>query len=296
MGVLLSDNKEVVLMSFCSSCGNEIKDEHNFCQKCGHNSNNNRKFDNYIERIDSKESSIIGIVNSKTNVSKKLLILVFAAVLVGAGLLIFMQTMQNSTVGRNESRAKTFNANASSAVDIANWLISQGYCKSINESNSIFDWEKKLISDELIADCDDKGTRYTQRQGLNTDYPVASGLRFYINVGAGRFDSIGNKVRFEKSLNIITGNNWVIDVNTDEVAFPGSYDDAKGLMKVISDELGGSLSSDYQPQDYCTMITGYINIMKNEVKNYKLTPDENASASECKKYFPQVIGIDIYGN
>jgi hypothetical protein len=76
------------------------------------------------------------------------------------------------------------------------------------------------------------------------------------------------------------------------VAFPGSYKDAQQLMKVIAEELGGSLNSGYKPQDRCT-VNAYV------IESYSNTPDENIISpedkvflSECKKYFPEAIGDD----
>ena len=74
------------------------------------------------------------------------------------------------------------------------------------------------------------------------------------------------------------------------MAFPGSYKDAQQLMKVIAEELRGSLHSGYKPGDQCTTVAAVIDILSND-DGIDLTTDK-IFLSKCKKYFPESIGVD----
>jgi hypothetical protein len=276
-------------MSFCSSCGNEIKVEHNFCQKCGYKSTHQIKQggsenkNNTEDKFDKRKTNFTG------KASKPILIFLLVAILIGVGALALKQgKLKNTSTSADKNNTKSFNANSSNAVDITNWLVMKGYCFNVNENLNPSNYEKEFVEQSLISDCNDDGRRNVMRKNL-----VSSkfyGIRFYVYTGLAKSDQIS----VSKKLNYISADNWLIEVTTNETAFPGSYKDAQQLMKVIVEELGGSLNSGYKPGDECT-VTAYL------IESYSNTPDENIISpedkvflSECKKYFPEAIGDDLY--
>ena len=275
-------------MSFCSNCGNVIKDEHNFCQKCGYKSTDQMKQDGSENKTNTEDKVNKRKTNFTGKASKPILIFLLVAILIGVGALVLKQgKLKNTSTSADKNNTKSFNANSSNAVDITNWLVSKGYCFNVNENLDPSDYEKGFVEQNLISDCDDNGRRNAMRKGLIFD--AYYGIRLYVYTGLAKSAQIDV---YEK-LNQISGDNWLIEVVTNEVAFPGSYKDAQQLMKVIAEELGGSLNSGNKPGDECTVTASLIEDYLNTPEGNFIMPEDKVFLSECKKYFPEAIGVDI---
>ena len=257
-------------MNFCTKCGTPRNNQDNFCVKCGKNFNSDISNQVNVQEtshpasdwktpeIELEESKDLDSSSFQGSVPRKRLMIASVAIMA-----IFIGTVTlnfSGFIGGDASDSKK------SSVEIQDWLASNGFCTDVIDSLTCY------YEDDTYPQRDDLVENYP------TDYPLP--VMFRILIGNG----IGSDYTLKES---VYTDNWVIKVETHEVAFPGTFDKGREMMEQIASGLNGKLNAVYHPEDHCTWTIDWVSSSKEYDNSFKPSAEEIATISECKKYFPE---------
>ena len=268
-------------MPYCYDCGNKIEIEDNFCQKCGRKlvepSEPNSILVTKDTDFDSGEVTPDAKLDKNTK-PKSWLIAIPVVVILVIGFLFF---------GRSN-----FDANNANAVEIANWMIKNGYCSEINKerpnpSDKGIERLVQAYDQKLYRICSiNSENGQNQNPDLLADYSKNKHVGYVvILVGSGRMTfKQEDKVVMPKYINYVVGDNWYITFHSYESIYSGSISKVKTYMSEIAKKLNGKLSVLHRPNDYCAFVQSYLD--EPDLETNKRIQDE---LSDCIKYSPDSL-------
>ena len=257
-------------MNFCTTCGTQRNNRDNFCEKCGKNFNSDNSNEVSVQETlhpasgwktpekELEESKNLDSSSFQRSVPRKRLItasVAIIAIFLGSASLYF-----SGLIGGNASESKK------TSDYIQSWLLSNGFCTDVLGSSM----------------CYYEDDAYPQRDDLAENYPRDYPLPVMFDILTGDV----NVPDYALKESIYT-DNWVIQVETHEVAFPGTFDKGREMMKQIASGLNGKLHSGYHPRDFCTFEIYFISVKRLYDKSFRPSAEQDAIISECRKYFPE---------